>query len=130
MTDDPTPIWRRGLWFDGNNDYQTVTGMTLHHSFTLRTWIKVYDAGTVFSINRTSPTGGNGKADYFVFSVGTNYVTLVFNGEFKSDTTVDATNTKDLSDNWHQVAVCVVYDTTNDNSTVQLRIDNANVNLS
>lgn len=101
MPDDPSPIWRRGVWFDGSNDYQTVLGMVLNHSFTLRTWIKVYSAGTIFSINRTSPTGGNNKADYFIFSVGLNFVSLTFNGEFKSDTTIDATNTKDLSDNWH-----------------------------
>lgn len=47
---DPTPIYRRGLWFDGN-DYVNIRGLVLHHSFTLQLWARVTECGDYFSIS-------------------------------------------------------------------------------
>jgi hypothetical protein len=51
--DDPYAFDDRGLFFDGRYDYLTVKMLTLHHSFTLATWVKPHGNGTLFSSVRT-----------------------------------------------------------------------------
>jgi hypothetical protein len=36
--DDPIPIAKRGLWFDGMNAYQMIFGLTLNTAFTMEFW--------------------------------------------------------------------------------------------
>ena len=51
--DDPLPIMDRGIWFDGVDDYLTLSGLTLGHTFTLILWVRVYaPGGTIFSVSR------------------------------------------------------------------------------
>jgi hypothetical protein len=52
------PLYQRGLYFDGSDDMLTVTGLTLHHSFTIHTWLKIltFSQMNIFSISRPNNT--------------------------------------------------------------------------
>lgn len=47
--DDPYAFDDRGLYFDGKYDYLTVKMLTLHHTFTLSTWVKPHGSGSLYS---------------------------------------------------------------------------------
>jgi hypothetical protein len=49
VEDDPISIDDRGLWFDGAHHFLSVTGLTLHHTFSLSGWIKPHGAGIIFN---------------------------------------------------------------------------------
>ena len=108
--DDPVPIYRRGVWFNGAQ-YFNLTGLILNHTFILKIWTKVYEAGTIYAINRESNTGGNGKDDYFLISANPNGVSFTYNGELKTDTLAEV-GSLDLGSNWNHVALCNTYDGT------------------
>lgn len=46
LTDD------RGLWFDGKSNYMTSQMLSLHHTFTINTWIRPYGSGAIFSSSK------------------------------------------------------------------------------
>ena len=126
--DDPFPIYRRGVWFDGVNNFFQVTGLVLNHSFTIRTWVKVYNEGYIFSINRNTDTGGNGIDDYFLLGASPTSISFVLNGVFESNETVNSENVS-LSDNWHQVVACAEYSGETRSTALHLLVDNVTVNL-
>jgi hypothetical protein len=39
-SDEPVPIFKRGLWFDGVNDFLKVINFSMHHTFTIEQWIR------------------------------------------------------------------------------------------
>lgn len=39
--DDPIPIYKRGMWFDGDDDCMEITGLSLNPTFTLEAWVRV-----------------------------------------------------------------------------------------
>lgn len=45
---DPTPIYKRGLWFDSS--YISITDLMLNHSWTMHFWVNIHRDGTLFSI--------------------------------------------------------------------------------
>ena len=53
---DPRPIFKRGLWFDGD-DFLNVTGLVLNHSFTIRAWVRPSSDGNLLSVNQSIYTG-------------------------------------------------------------------------
>jgi hypothetical protein len=61
---DPTPIYKRGLWFD--NSYMIVRNISLNNSFSISLWARVSGAGNLYSINRSSSTE-IGIENYFNF---------------------------------------------------------------
>ena len=46
---DPYIIEDRGLWFDGQQQYNTIKNLTLSHDFTISSWIKPHGTGAIFS---------------------------------------------------------------------------------
>ena len=48
---DPVPIYLRGLWFDGVDDFLTLTDVIIHHTSTILLWIRPAAPGVLFSIN-------------------------------------------------------------------------------
>lgn len=78
----------RGLFFDGKNDYVTVTGLMLNTSYTISMWVKPHGDGTLFtSSSRTS-------GDFYSFGLAANRAkyqdsyndyTWVTTGEFVED---------------------------------------------
>lgn len=61
----PFPIVSRGLWFDGQHKYLTVTGFSLNHSFTLEFFLKAYCSqdhiGSLFANYRSPYTNVGGS---------------------------------------------------------------------
>jgi hypothetical protein len=47
---DPTPVYKRGVWFDGNT-YAELQGIVLSNTFTVQFWARVTSPGNLFSIN-------------------------------------------------------------------------------
>ena len=40
-SNDPIPIYRRGLYFDGDGDYLVVGALIVHIDFTITAWVRV-----------------------------------------------------------------------------------------
>lgn len=53
LTDD------RGLYFDGKGNYLTAKMLTLHHTFTINTWIRPYGNGAIFSSSKNFDSAWN-----------------------------------------------------------------------
>jgi hypothetical protein len=65
---DPKSIYLRGLYFDGSN-YLRVTGLTLHHTFTIEQWVFTMAAqGDYYSI---TDTNDGGFSTWFTWSPAT-----------------------------------------------------------
>jgi hypothetical protein len=105
--DDPVPIYRRGVWFNGAQ-YYSLTGLVLNHTFIMKIWTKVYSNGAIYSINREANTGGNGKDDYFLVSASATGVQFTYNGELKTDVLAEVGGL-DLSSNYNHIALCNTY---------------------
>jgi hypothetical protein len=56
---DPLPIYRRGLYFDGFDDYLSVTNFRLHYEFTVTAWVRVTGGNNILTSNRNSYTEPN-----------------------------------------------------------------------
>ena len=50
----PTPNYSRGLWFDGVDDYLTLSPLVLNLEFTISAWIRVTSGDSIFTINGTN----------------------------------------------------------------------------
>ena len=48
-----TPIYLRGLWFNGHNQFVKLKDLILNPKFTMNYWIRPSGAGNLFSINLT-----------------------------------------------------------------------------
>ncbi len=46
---DPRPAYKRGIWFDGTNDYLNISGLSLNHSFTMELWVRIYNERSFFT---------------------------------------------------------------------------------
>jgi hypothetical protein len=71
---DPTPIFNRGWYFDGENDKVGITGVVINSSFTLITWLKYQREATlgknpIFSLD-TELTGPQPFSAFFESSTG------------------------------------------------------------
>jgi hypothetical protein len=62
-TSNPTPIFDRGLWFDGD-DFLSFRNMYMHHTFTLRLWVRTSNGTTIFSVSQREHTA-IGMEDWF-----------------------------------------------------------------
>jgi hypothetical protein len=52
LSDDPTPIYQRGVWFDGENDFLLLQNFVFGHTFQIELWTKIYGNSTLFSMNK------------------------------------------------------------------------------
>ena len=66
---DPIPIYLRGLYFDGVDDYLTINNLVLSSDFTLTMWIRANGGTTLFSISRASYRFETDE-DIMMFGVG------------------------------------------------------------
>lgn len=64
----PTPIFDRGLWFDGG-DFLQMRNMFMHHTFTLRLWVRTTAGTTVFSVSQRDHTAV-GMENWFTLTTG------------------------------------------------------------
>ena len=63
--DDPTEVYRRGLYFDGVNDYARLNHFVLTISHTVEMWVHcLQNTGTLFSINKTDFSGDQSEEYY------------------------------------------------------------------
>jgi hypothetical protein len=87
---DPTPIWNRGWYFDGENDKVGITGVVINSSFTLITWLKYQREATL------------GKNP--IFSLDTE-LNLPFGAFFESSAGLLGKLNLELTVEWDQVSV-------------------------
>jgi hypothetical protein len=51
--DDPLPIYKRGAWFDGVDDFIKISGLVVSIEHTIELWIRTEtEGGMVFSISK------------------------------------------------------------------------------
>lgn len=69
QADDPLPIYKRGLWMDGVDDFVNLFGLTVALEHTVEMWIRPeVEGGVIFSISKISHAAP-GDEDLLVFAV-------------------------------------------------------------
>jgi hypothetical protein len=104
------PIYRRGLYFDGTEDFVQFKSLVLPHTFTLEFWIKPSEIkGTLFSMTQTASNQQAGDEDYFAIYLlsGTNNAALWYYNPagVLSDVQATTTNESITVDVWQQLLV-------------------------
>jgi hypothetical protein len=103
---EPLPVYRRGLYYDGDS-YSTVTGLVLHHSFTLEFWVRIEGNGNIYSISRPDYSQ-TGSEDYFSIQAVDNAFEVHFR---TAETTVALfrgdTKSTYVTAQWTNIAVCM-----------------------
>jgi hypothetical protein len=46
----PLTIYKRGVWFDGMDDYARLTNYRAHHTHTIQFWTMIYQDGALYSM--------------------------------------------------------------------------------
>jgi hypothetical protein len=64
---DPYSIYRRGVWFDGVQQYITMAGYVLNHTFTIDIWANIYANSALFSVSKLI----QGDDDHFLIGIET-----------------------------------------------------------
>lgn len=67
---EPIPIYLRGIWFDGTNDFLTISGLVLNLNFSLTLWIRLSNQKSFWTI--TDPILGTeiilqGDSNFLMF---------------------------------------------------------------
>jgi hypothetical protein len=119
----PVPIHLRGYWFDGTS-YLTITGLILHHSFTVTTWIRASTVSKeLFTINLPN-TSAAGTEQLLNIRLTTGYRTqFAIKHGVETTTTTDGQTIVEALE-WHFVAFCVDWDKDARTSTMTNSVDN------
>jgi hypothetical protein len=116
----PLPVYERGLYFDGVDDYIVVTRLIPHHSNTAWGWIRTAADGTIYSINREQ-FASQGDEDWLTFSVVAGVPIVRY--AHGVDEQFSFAGTAQVADsNWHIVAWCMML-TDGSSTLVRVSVD-------
>jgi hypothetical protein len=107
---DPLSIYKRGLWFDGNDNFVTIEGLILNTSFAVKVWVRSTAPGAVFTINKPDHTRNNAEnflAWYFGATDLSSRLYLANGRQSINDSKFNPGG--DLNADWVFIAICLTY---------------------
>jgi len=109
-SNDPMPIYLRGNWYDGVDDYTEIMGLHVHLNFTIEMWIRPAGPGTLFSINRNIHSSINDEDFIRLSYAGLENIKLLVASGDADRVDLSSSSTGIQYNDWHSVAFTISWD--------------------